>query len=229
MTTAVRFQSLPPLSPDEYSSLEESIIEQGVLVPILVDEDGVVIDGHHRQKIAAEWELDCPVEILVGRSDAEKRSMALTLNIARRHLTREQRRALVAESIKVDPQLSDREHGRRTGVNDKTAGSVRRDLEKSAEIPHFSERVDPRTGNRSQPASKPVPEPKPKPRRRPVVDLARELSLDLSKMTSRLESFGADDRLAGNREVLSQVLSHYLSEESKTCAALRLQLEGEMK
>lgn len=51
--TAVLFQSMPPLSPEEYSALEQSIRDNGVQVPIVVDEAGVVIDGHHRQKITS--------------------------------------------------------------------------------------------------------------------------------------------------------------------------------
>jgi hypothetical protein len=66
--------------------------------------------------------------------------------------TRAFRRAVVAASLRAAPELSDREHARRTGATDKTVGSVRRDLEESAEIPHFLRRVDPRTGKQSQPS-----------------------------------------------------------------------------
>lgn len=153
MTTAVRFQALPPLSPDEYSALEQSIVEHGVMVAVITDEHGVVIDGHHRQKIAAEHNLHCPKRVMRDLTDVEKRTLALSLNLDRRHLTREQRRALVAESIKADPELSDREHGRRTGVSDKTAGVVRDELQERAEIPHVAERSD--SLGRKQPAYKP--------------------------------------------------------------------------
>lgn len=163
MTTAVRFQALPPLSPDEYQALEQSIAEHGVMVPIIVDEHDVVIDGHHRQKIASEHGLFCPKRTLRDLDDAAKRTMALSLNLDRRHLTREQRRALVAESIKADPQLSDREHGRRTGVDHKTAATVRDEMEGRGEIPHVSERVD--SAGRQQPSSKPP---------RPVIDVPEQ-------------------------------------------------------
>jgi ParB-like chromosome segregation protein Spo0J len=147
VSNPVLFQALPPLSPEEYHDLEQDILANGILVPIIVDEHGVVIDGHHRQKIAKDHNLPpCPSVKKTGFTDTEKRSMALSLNINRRHLTREQRRALVAESLKADPQLSDREHGRRTGVSDKTATKVRCELEESAEIPHFSGSSDSSVG-----------------------------------------------------------------------------------
>ncbi len=153
MTTAVRFQALPPLSPDEYRALEQSILANGIWEPIKVDEGGVVIDGHHRQKIALEHGLHCPQRTIRGLDDVGKRTMALSMNLDRRHLTREQRRALVAESIKADPQLSDREHGRRTGVSPTTAGTVRQELESDGLV----SKLDTRTGGDGvpQPASKP--------------------------------------------------------------------------
>ena len=45
----------------------------------------------------------------------------------RRHLSREQKRALIAESLRADPILRDREHARRCGVNHETVGRVRAD------------------------------------------------------------------------------------------------------
>jgi ParB-like chromosome segregation protein Spo0J len=193
---AVRFQALPPLSPDEYHTLEESILTHGVLVPIIVDEHDVVIDGHHRQKIAKHHNLPCPREVKAGFTDAEKRTMALSLNIDRRHLTREQRRALVAESVKADPQLSDREHGRRTGVSDKTAGAVRHELETNAEIPHSTDRT---TAD-----GRPAPGPKPKPatpRGKPITDAFGETVSQLARVTDRIEALSGDVHFAKDARV----------------------------
>ena len=65
-----------------------------------------------------------------------------------------------AESLKSDPQLSNREHERRTGTHKNTVQAVREELEGSGQIAHFEKRQDPRTGNLSQPASQP-PRPEP--------------------------------------------------------------------
>ena len=82
----------------------------------------------------------------------------------RRHLSREQKRALIAESLRADPGLSNREHERRTGTHKNTVQAVREELEGSGQIAHFEKRQDPRTGNLSQPASQPSrPEPEPEP------------------------------------------------------------------
>ena len=151
MADVVRYQVMPPLSADEYQDLYEDIKENGVLVPILVDENEVIIDGHHRSKIAAELGIPCPEEIITGKSEAEKRGMAFGLNLKRRHLNREQRRALIAESLKADPDLSNLEHSRRTGASDKTVASVRSELESHSEIPNDIPRINSR--GQERPAS----------------------------------------------------------------------------
>lgn len=148
------FQVMPPLTADERAELESSILENGVQVPILVAADGTIVDGHHRDEIARKHNLHCP-RTISDKGEQELRGLAFSLNLHRRHLSREQKRQIVAESIKADPQLSDREHGRRTGVSKNTAAAVRDELTESGQIDHFAERIDPRTGNASQPATKP--------------------------------------------------------------------------
>lgn len=161
MTTAVRYQVMPPLASDEYQELYEDIKENGVLVPILEDEDGVIIDGHHRSRIASELGIPCPVETISNKSDAEKRGMAFTLNLKRRHLNREQRRALIAESLKADPQLSNREHERRTGAGRDLVGIVRKEMEADGRLSETDSRVgaDGRERPASQPSRQPATEP----------------------------------------------------------------------
>lgn len=128
MNHPVRFQVMPPLSPEEYQELHDDIAANGVLVPIIEDENGVIIDGHHRSKIASELGIPCPVETLDGKTEEEKRGMAFTLNLKRRHLNREQRRALIAESLKSDPELPDYQHAQRTGASPHTVKSVRESI-----------------------------------------------------------------------------------------------------
>lgn len=125
MGDAVRYQVMPPLSPEEYQELHDDIAANGVLVPILEDENGVIIDGHHRSKIANELGIPCPVESISGKSEAEKRGLAFSMNLNRRHLNREQRAALVAESLRLDPMASNSMHAQRTGMSDKTVKKIR--------------------------------------------------------------------------------------------------------
>ena len=155
------FQVMPRLAADEYADLESDILANGVQVPITVTEDGRIVDGHHRDEIARKHNLHCPRVTATG-SEEELRGLAFSLNLNRRHLNREQRRALIAESLRADPELSNREHARRTGVSDNTVGSVRRELESTAQIAQSETRVsgDGRVRPASQP-SRPEPEPEP--------------------------------------------------------------------
>lgn len=153
MTAPVLFQFMPPLLPSEYAALTESIKAHGVQVPVIVDESGAIIDGHHRDQIATELGIDCPREVRVGLSDTEKRGLAITLNRDRRHLSRSQIQALVAESLKADPQLSDLQHAKRTGVHNETVAAARRRLVESGDVTESVTRTD--TLGRQQPATKP--------------------------------------------------------------------------
>lgn len=156
------YQLLPPLSDAELQELATSINEHGVMVPVLVDEDGVVIDGHHRQRIADDLGIDYPVVQRADLSDADKRTLALSLNLHRRHLTRDQKRAVIAASLTADPELSNRQHAERTGASPTTVGAVREELEERGDVSKLDTRTD--SLGRSAPATKPPrPEPTPEP------------------------------------------------------------------
>ncbi|MFE5871606.1 ParB N-terminal domain-containing protein [Streptomyces roseifaciens] len=154
MTSPTPYQLLPPLADEEYAALRADIAEHGVRVPIDVDENGAVLDGHHRAWITAALGIDCPRRIVAGLSEEQKRTHALAVNLYRRSLSREEKRALIQWSLVSDPHLSDRQHAERTGTDHKTVGVQRTELEGRGEIPHVSERTD--TRGRQQPASRPA-------------------------------------------------------------------------
>lgn len=122
------YQFLPPLSDAEYEALRADIAANGMRHPIVVDEDGRILDGHHRARIADELGIDPPREVVPDLTEEAKRGLAFTLNAARRHLDPAQRRAAVVASLRTDPSLSDREHARRTGVSHPTVAAVRAEL-----------------------------------------------------------------------------------------------------
>ena len=122
------YQLLPDLTPEEYAALRDDIEANGLRVPVDVDEDGNVLDGHHRQRVATELGIDYPTRVVPGLTETGKRDHALAVNTARRQLSRDQRRQVIANSLSADPELSDREHARRVGCSPSTVGSVRREL-----------------------------------------------------------------------------------------------------
>ncbi len=120
------FQVMPPLSAEEYAALRDDIAERGIVVPVVVDQHGRLLDGHHRQRIADELQIDCPVEVRQVADDEDARKVAFTLNLTRRHLTREQRRELIAREAEARPEDSDRAIARRLGCSPSTVAAVRR-------------------------------------------------------------------------------------------------------
>ena len=96
MSTATPYAILPDLSPEEYEALKADIARRGVQVPIELDDEGNVLDGHHRLRACAELDIsDFPRVIRTGLTDEEKQEHALRANLTRRHLTKEQREELV--------------------------------------------------------------------------------------------------------------------------------------
>lgn len=252
--TEIAYQFMPPLSPEEYAALEQSIRENGIQVPILLDDEGRVIDGHHRQKIASELGVACPQRTISGKSEAELRTLALSLNLDRRHLNREQRRALVAASLKADPHLSDRQHAERTGVSHPTVGAVRNALEVSGEVESFTTRFD-SSGHRrpasqppkpeslddsvansgitgldgktyQRPVSDPAPRTEVKPQRRPITDAFWSALYDLNKKAETLARLVEDDRFDRNRESIATRNLPQMRQTASTVAAVLAALEN---
>lgn len=135
------YQVMPPLSADEYEALKADIAARGVQVPVEYDELGNILDGHHRIQICQELGISqWPRLVRYGLSEAEKRQHARRLNVDRRHLNSEQKRALIADDLREEPEASNRKIAAGLGVDDKTVAAVRADLEATAEIPQLKER-----------------------------------------------------------------------------------------
>jgi ParB-like chromosome segregation protein Spo0J len=85
-----KYQLLPELLPEQFEALKADIAKRGVMVPVLLDEYGAIIDGHNRARACRELGInDYPVEIRSGLAEPEKRALARNLNALRRHLTRD--------------------------------------------------------------------------------------------------------------------------------------------
>ena len=129
------YQVMPDLTAEEYAELKADIEQRGVMVPIEYDEAGNVLDGYHRLKICGELGIkDFPRVIRAGMTEAEKLTHARKLNMARRHLTQEQKRVLIREQIKATPEQSDRQIAQALGVSPTTVGTARRDMEDKGQL-----------------------------------------------------------------------------------------------
>jgi ParB-like chromosome segregation protein Spo0J len=113
---------LPQLPPDEYQRLRDDIADNGVQVPIIVDDAGNILDGRHRWLIAQELGVDCPVgKPVVGLADHDKRLLAVAVNVKRRHLTSMQQTML---GRIIEPDIAERARRRQIEL----AGTRKSDL-----------------------------------------------------------------------------------------------------
>jgi hypothetical protein len=78
----------------------------------------------------------------------------LSANVHRRHVTAAQKRALIARVLKAQPEKSDRQIAKTVGVDHKTVGAQRTELESTGEIPQSVTRNGADGKTRKQPAKK---------------------------------------------------------------------------
>lgn len=175
----MKYQVMPPLSPEDRAALEASIVAHGVLVPVEYDEAGEILDGHHRVEICEGLGLvDWPRFVRKGLSEPEKRTLARELNVSRRHLTTAQKQAVIADQLRDTPSISSRAIAAMLGVHHSTVQTIRRQLVDGGEISHHDE-VEGRDGVR-QPAHKTIrttflPEVE---NRRELIKVAKDIRAD---------------------------------------------------
>jgi len=150
-----KYQLLPDMGPAEFEALRADIAERGVVVPIDIDEAGEIIDGHHRYRawLALKKNEPPPTIVREGLSYQDKRAFARKNNILRRHLTREQVRAIVAAQLKDTPQWADNRIAKEIGVDGKTVEDVRAGLLSTSEIPKFDRLIG--ADGKERPAKQP--------------------------------------------------------------------------
>ncbi|HYT43099.1 MAG TPA: ParB N-terminal domain-containing protein [Methylomirabilota bacterium] len=83
---------IPPLSKVEFDLLKQSIKEEGMHVPIIINKQGVVLDGHHRFRACRE--LGIPLQYLTKecKDPLEEKQYLIDVNLRRRQLNEFQSR-----------------------------------------------------------------------------------------------------------------------------------------
>jgi len=91
------FQGMAALDAWTYEDLKADIQENGVEVPIVVNQDYVIVDGHNRFAIAQELGIvdSLPVEVHTYGSVAATQAAAIRLNVNRRQIGKDQRNQYV--------------------------------------------------------------------------------------------------------------------------------------
>ena len=110
-------QLLPPLSAEQFSSLERDILENGCYTPIAVNEELVIIDGHNRFRICEKHGLPFKLLVFSFGDLLEAKQWALETQRGRRNLSLWE---LGKIALKLKPELESAakaSQGRRTDLS----------------------------------------------------------------------------------------------------------------
>jgi len=158
-------ERFPLMSPDELRVLAEDIKQNGLRIPccIVEDKDGreVLFDGRNRldaleligEKITLGTLNNSNIFERIEAEYIDISERVVSLNIHRRHLTGEQKRGIIAELIKAQPEKPDLQIAKTIKVSPTTVGTVRREMEAKGDVSKLETRTD--TQGRKQRSSKP--------------------------------------------------------------------------
>jgi hypothetical protein len=89
---AEEYSSLVPnLTLEEYESLRHSIKENGLYMPLIVNQNGVLLDGHHRYQACKELNVKPLVEVKTFNDPIYEKLFVVHANLKRRQLTTAQK------------------------------------------------------------------------------------------------------------------------------------------
>lgn len=140
-----KYQVMPPLTDQEYQELKESILKHGVQVAVDYDEDGNILDGHHRVQACSELGItNIPKVVKVGMDENQKLDYALMVNSTRRQLSREQKQELIRQQLKRTPEKSDRQIAGLIGTSNSTVSEARKEMVNTGQLceSHTSTGID---------------------------------------------------------------------------------------
>lgn len=111
------YESLvPPLTESEYQSLKESIKQNGLWIPIIVNKHGVILDGHHRYRACQDLGIQTKHAVREFENDLLEKKFVIECNLKRRHLNDYQKGILAKELLKIEEQESNQRQGTRTDI-----------------------------------------------------------------------------------------------------------------
>lgn len=116
-------QLLPPLSAEQFSSLERDILESGCYAPIIVKEELVIVDGHNRFRICEKHDLPFRMRVFSFVGLPEANQWALETQRGRRNLSLWE---LGQIALKLKPELETTAKARQSRRTDVSVNSPKR-------------------------------------------------------------------------------------------------------
>ena len=99
-------QIIPPLTADEFAQLEENILKLGIITEPIHVWNGVIVDGHHRYKIALKYpEVTYDIFNHDFQSEHEAIAWMCSSQLGRRNLTDPHKRYLVVKRYNIEKSV----------------------------------------------------------------------------------------------------------------------------
>ena len=121
----------PPLVGENYKKLLESIREKGQLIPIAINQDGILLDGHQRRKVCKELGIEPFYNIFTFGTPEEELNFVVASNLVRRHLSDVQKYELAKKLMPLEAKLAAerKKLGQEKGREARYSGSSSIDLQ----------------------------------------------------------------------------------------------------
>jgi len=108
---------LPPLTDEQFSSLEADILQNGCYSPVITNEDLIVVDGHNRMDICEEHGIPYRIAVFHFEDMLEAKQWALDTQKGRRNLDKWEL-GQIALKLKPDIEARAKENqGTRTDIS----------------------------------------------------------------------------------------------------------------
>ena len=88
----------------EYQVLKQSISNKGLHLPIIVNQDNVILDGHHRYKICKELYIKPLFEVKRFDNPLDEKEFVIEINLKRRQLNDFQKAELAYELENIEKE-----------------------------------------------------------------------------------------------------------------------------
>jgi len=94
---------LYPISNNEYEALKKDIADNGIKVPLIINDKNILLDGYTRLRIAKELLLDIvPCIVKCFNDPLEEQLFILTVNAYRRHLNTAQKALIALKLLEIE-------------------------------------------------------------------------------------------------------------------------------
>jgi len=97
---------VPKLTSGEYESLKKSIKDDGLWMPIIVNPDGIILDGHHRFKACLELEIPTKHAVREFENKLLEKRFVIECNLKRRQLNDFQKAELGMVLLEIEQELA---------------------------------------------------------------------------------------------------------------------------